>query len=88
MDVKKNKLVSAAITGVMAGAIISGGLFAGCMTGGHDQKGECHGVNACKGSGACGGKGHSCAGKNACKGKGWVKKTKKECEAKGGTWKK
>lgn len=49
-----------------------------------DEKGECHGVNACKGQGACGGKGHSCAGKNDCKGKGWLKLTKAECDQKGG----
>ena len=32
----------------------------------------CYGVNKCKGTGACGGKGHGCAGKNACKGAGWL----------------
>jgi len=49
-----------------------------------DKMGECHGINACKGTGACHGAGNSCAGKNACKGQGWVKATKAECEAKGG----
>ena len=34
---------------------------------------ECYGVNKCKGTGACGGKGHSCAGENACKGQGYLK---------------
>ena len=47
-------------------------------------KGECWGVNGCKGQGDCAGKGHSCAGENSCKGKGWVKMTKADCEAKGG----
>jgi hypothetical protein len=51
-------------------------------------KGECHGINACKGTGDCGGKGHECAGKNECKGKGWVKKTEKECKEVKGTFKK
>jgi len=51
------------------------------------MKGECHGVNACKGQGACGGEGHSCAGKNACKGQGWLEMTKADCDAKGGTFK-
>lgn len=52
-----------------------------------EATGECTGVNACKGKGACGGDGHECAGKNSCKGKGWVSLTEKECTAKKGTWK-
>ena len=32
----------------------------------------CYGVNACKGTGDCGGQGYSCAGKNACKGQGFI----------------
>ena len=34
---------------------------------------SCYGINACKGTGDCGGKGYSCAGKNACKGQGFIK---------------
>jgi hypothetical protein len=48
--------------------------------------GECHGINSCKGTGACGGKGHSCAGQNKCKGKGWLKMTEKDCLEKGGSF--
>ena len=33
----------------------------------------CYGINACKGTGDCGGVGYSCAGKNACKGQGFIK---------------
>ena len=54
---------------------------------GDQAKGECHGVNSCKGQGECGGKGWSCAGKNTCKGQGWVTLTKAECSQKGGTFK-
>lgn len=51
-------------------------------------KGECHGVNECKGKGACGsGDNHACAGQNTCKGLGWLSLTKAECDAKGGTFK-
>ncbi|MBI3288240.1 MAG: hypothetical protein HYZ74_01840 [Elusimicrobia bacterium] len=50
-------------------------------------KGECHGVNACKGQGECGGTGHACAGKNACKGQGWIGLVKTDCEGRGGTFK-
>lgn len=49
-----------------------------------DAPGQCHGVNKCKGTGACQGKGHDCGGMNACKGKGWISATKKECEAQSG----
>ena len=37
-----------------------------------EAKVKCYGANKCKGTGACGGKGHSCAGENACKGQGWI----------------
>ena len=46
---------------------------------------KCYGVNKCKGSGECGGKGHGCAGKNECGGHGWIKLDKDKCLAiKGG----
>lgn len=51
------------------------------------KKGECWGVNACKGQGACGGVGHECAGQNACKGQGWLSLSKPDCDAKGGKFK-
>ena len=52
-----------------------------------DTQGQCWGVNSCKGTGACAGKGHSCAGENACKGQGWLKMTEKDCKEKGGEFK-
>jgi len=51
------------------------------------KKGECHGVNACKGQGACGGAESECAGTNACKGHGWLSLTKAECDGKSGKFK-
>ena len=51
------------------------------------KTGECWGINACKGKGACGGPGHECAGQNTCKGKGWLKLSKEECVSKKGTYK-
>jgi uncharacterized membrane protein len=46
---------------------------------------ECWGVNKCKGTGECGGKGHSCHGKNECGGQGWIKLDKEKClKIKGG----
>ena len=40
---------------------------------------KCYGINKCKGTGECGGKGHSCAGHNECKGQGWLKIDKEKC---------
>ena len=47
---------------------------------GEAEKERCYGVNACKGTGDCGGKGHSCAGENECKGKGYLNVPKGLCE--------
>jgi uncharacterized membrane protein len=44
-----------------------------------DEAVSCYGINKCKGTGACGGKGHSCAGENKCKGKGLLKLDKDTC---------
>lgn len=55
---------------------------------GAGAKGECYGINSCKGTGECGGPGHSCAGQNSCKGQGWIGLTQDACTAKGGTFKK
>jgi uncharacterized membrane protein len=49
-----------------------------------EGKVHCYGVNKCKGTGACGGKGHSCAGQNACKGQGFLEMGKDECLKQGG----
>ncbi len=51
------------------------------------QKGECHGINTCKGKGHCGGGDQKCAGRNECKGKGWLKKTEQDCKKLGGEFK-
>ncbi len=49
--------------------------------------GQFHGINSCKGAGACGGKTHICAGQNSCKGKGWLNLSADDCEKRGGTFK-
>lgn len=86
----KKLLVTAALAGLA---------LTGCASTDQQAKAEtvmCHGVNACKGHGQCGGKVDacsgkngceakiSCAGKNSCKGKGLVKLSKSECKEKGG----
>jgi uncharacterized membrane protein len=51
----------------------------------HAEEVPCYGINKCKGTGECGGKGHSCAGENECAGKGWIKLEKEKClKIKGG----
>lgn len=76
---KKKALVAASVAGLimMAGVVAPAAVYA--------EDVHCTGVNACKGQGECGGKGHSCAGMNACKGQGWVKAAdEKACADQGG----
>lgn len=87
----KESIAQSTIRGVFALAA-SAALLTGCVTSGNSSTastdmGECHGINSCKGQGACGGKGHSCAGKNSCKGQGWLKMNESTCKEKGGTFK-
>lgn len=78
-------------TSLTAAALAALSLTAGCAGRGApaaaEVKGECYGVNSCKGQGECGGVGHACAGKNACKGKGWIGLAKADCEGRGGKYK-
>ena len=76
--------MSAALSGLLmaAGCAHSGDT----MTTGEMAKGQCHGVNNCKGHGECKSVGSSCEGKNDCKGKGWVTMSKGDCDAKGGAY--
>ena len=84
-------------TALTASALAALALAAGCARNGPaaaktasnaPAKGECSGVNSCKGTGECGGVGHSCAGQNSCKGLGWISLTRSDCEARHGTFKK
>ena len=65
---KKKMLVAASIAGLMAVASSAAATVAIAA-----ESVPCYGINACKGTGDCGGKGYSCAGKNACKGQGFIK---------------
>ena len=84
-------LMTAALGGLMLAATLSAASAeekkADAAKAADTKMGECHGVNSCKGTGACNTADNSCAGKNSCKGKGWIKATKADCEAKGGTFK-
>ncbi len=74
---RKSALVAASVAGLIAAANLAVSTPAQAATG---ELEHCYGVNACKGMGACGGKGSSCAGTNACKGTGFVDVAKGSCE--------
>ena len=76
---KKAILLGAALSGLLLGVT-------SCSTTPSGPVGKCHGMNSCKGTGDCGGKGSTCAGQNQCKGKGWKKMSKSECEEEAGVW--
>jgi hypothetical protein len=81
----KNIILAAALVGVVS---VAQAKDAAAASTAKAPQGECHGVNACKGKGDCGGKdGNGCKGTNACKGKGWVTLAEKDCKAKKGKWK-
>ena len=93
MNSKKCLLTSAALTGLLlaTGCAHQGegyDGYGGYGNGAHAVLGQCHGVNACKGKGDCGGKNNECAGENSCEGKGWIKMAKSMCgDIKNSTWK-
>jgi uncharacterized membrane protein len=79
----KSVLATAALAGLLMGV----GCSSTSTETASSPMGECHGINSCKGTGACGGEGHSCAGQNKCKGQGWLKMSKTDCDTKKGTFK-
>jgi uncharacterized membrane protein len=74
---KSSLLLASAAAGLMTLAMTAGPDTA--QAEGEGEKVKCYGANKCKGTGECGGKGHSCAGKNECAGHGWTKMTEEEC---------
>ena len=78
---KKMTFLAASAAGLLA--VVGAMAHAGVV---YAEGVHCAGINACKGTGECGGKGHDCAGKNACKGEGWVTKaTDMDCIQEKGT---
>ena len=49
------------------------------------DKVRCHGVNTCKGRGACATANNQCAGQNSCKGQGVLEMSRGACESAGGS---
>ena len=77
MTVKKSALIAASVAGLLAAATTVGVTTAKAEA--ESKKVACYGINKCKGTGDCGGKGHSCAGKNECKGQGSIALSKEDC---------
>ena len=71
---KSRLVLASAVAGLMSLAAAPGI----AMADSHEPV-KCYGVNKCKGTGACGGKGHSCAGNNECKGQGYLKMDGETC---------
>jgi uncharacterized membrane protein len=86
MKTNKGKvLLASAAAGLMTLAVTAACVGKAQAEAGKPEQVKCYGVNKCKGTGECGGKGHGCHGKNECAGQGWVHKPKDECLAmKGG----
>ena len=83
MEAKKRAWIAASVAGLMAAA--AAGLAPPAQAA-EEGKVPCYGVNKCKGTGDCGGKGHSCAGKNECGGAGYINLAKNDClRIKGGS---
>lgn len=81
---KKQALLAASVAGLVAAAGVAFGQAAQADEAA--AKVPCYGINKCKGTGDCGGKGHSCSGQNACAGHGFIKLEKETClKIKGGS---
>ena len=77
MDARQRALLIASVAGLVAAAATGFGQTSQA----HAQEGEahCYGVNKCKGTGDCGGKGTSCAGTNGCKAQGFISMDEDDC---------
>ena len=76
MDGKVRAIVMASVAGLIAAAGMSA---AGEEEQAGAEKVPCYGINKCKATGDCGGKGHSCAGQNQCGGQGYLSLERETC---------
>ncbi|MGY0399638.1 MAG: BufA2 family periplasmic bufferin-type metallophore [Ostreibacterium sp.] len=72
---------------LVAATLLSTAMVATTAQADESEKGQCHGINTCKGQSACATADGACAGTNSCKGKGWLPKNKSDCDAAGGEFK-
>ena len=78
MNAKKRALIAASVAGLMAAGTVAAAARS-AQAADEGKEVPCYGINKCKGTGECGGKGHSCAGKNDCGGKGYINLSKEDC---------
>jgi len=76
-----------AIAMTAAALIISGATLMSAASA-DTVKGQCFGVNGCKGQGACKSAKNDCKGHNACKGQGWLAMTEEDCNGQNGQFQK
>ena len=69
-------LLASAVAGLFAA---NAAIAADQPPSGEGEKVHCYGINKCKGTGDCSGKGHQCAGHNTCAGKGHINLPKDLC---------
>lgn len=75
---KESKRTRRVLLAAMAGMLATASLGSSAIAEEADKV-HCYGINKCKGTGDCSGKGHKCAGQNACKGQGHVNLPKDVC---------
>ena len=82
-----NKQQRALLVASVAGLVAAAGSVIWSVSG-HAEESEdatatgavpCYGINKCKGTGDCGGKGHGCAGMNTCAGQAFIDLDKDDC---------
>jgi uncharacterized membrane protein len=74
-------LLKASVAGLLAvvGLGVAGARVQALEGDAGGEKVPCYGINKCKGTGACGGVGHSCAGQNTCQGQGYLEVDEETC---------
>ena len=71
-------LLVASLAGVLA-VPLAMATFGGTTAAHEIEEVHCYGVNKCKATGDCGGKGHSCANQNSCKRQAYLDMDKELC---------
>ncbi len=71
-------LLVASLAGVLS-VPVALATFGGTTAAHEIEEVHCYGVNKCKATGDCGGKGHSCANQNGCKRQGYLDMDKELC---------
>jgi hypothetical protein len=87
---RKMKLTqkSGATIAMTAAALIISGATLIAAASADTVKGQCFGVNGCKGQGACKSAKNDCKGKNACKGQGFLSMSEEDCNGQNGQFQK